>query len=108
MEGFLPRLLVPERLDFDVLVPARIACPRRAKAEMRRSKVMEYALNLRSARLSTVMECLPRSPKDDPTGSFPSLNCAAVSAARQGRPGFRARDRAATGWLAVDLLFHNS
>jgi hypothetical protein len=42
MEGFLPRLLVPERLDFDVLVPARIAYPRRAKAEMRRSKVMEY------------------------------------------------------------------
>jgi hypothetical protein len=30
------------------------------------------------------------------------------SAARQRRPGFRARDRAATGWLAVDLLFHNS
>jgi hypothetical protein len=31
MEKFLPRLLVPERLDFDVLVPAKIACPRRAK-----------------------------------------------------------------------------
>ena len=34
-------------------------------------RLWNIALNLGSARLSTVMECLLRSPKDDPTAPFP-------------------------------------
>lgn len=41
MEGFLPRLLVPERLDFDVLVPARIASRGTRRKEIRLNRLFQ-------------------------------------------------------------------
>lgn len=53
MEGFLPRLLVPERLDFDVLVPARIACPRRGAKRDQAQPIVPEQLNSIERHLSS-------------------------------------------------------